>query len=271
MDPKALPAACLAIALALLPACSDSSSDSAKDIVPDKGYGTSSLDALSPEGTEKPAPESAEQEPVVIDQGADGEPREDEDREWTRERESKSLLGRSRDKAKELRTEMQGGTSPENGLADTTAEDEWVGTSGVVWDMPEDWRMAVPSGDRIGEMYVQSPFGAASVAFTKESATVAELERQVSSMLVDQIGGKVKPRTESFDVLGRPVKTLALEGTYVDPSAKSATNEKPFYAVRGAIVDLGDLRVLIVMWGPEDTVRAAEGKFEAMIKDMKEE
>lgn len=258
----------------LLAGCSDSSSPK-KDVVPDSGYGTDSLDALTPAGskdtarTPEPIPEP---ESVEIDQSApDDTARTDEDpeREWVKERESRSLLGKSRDKAKTLRNDIQGGTdAPENGFAATTYEEEWVGAAGCRWDMPEDWKMAIPGSGRFGEMYIQSPLGAASVAFTKETDRVEDLQERVASMLVDMIGSRVKPRTETFDVDGVAVRTLALEGTYIDPSGKGGGNEKPFYAVRAAIVDLGEQRVLIVMWGPEDSVKNNQGKFEAMVRGM---
>jgi hypothetical protein len=265
MDPKAL---IVALGLALgMAGCSDSSSQS-KDVVPDSGYGTDSLDALSP-GGQQPAPApTADDDPVTIDQGSTT-PAEDQERDWIKERESQSLLGRSRDKAKDLRNDLQGGTDgPDNGFAATTEEDEWVGTTGYRWDMPDGWKMAIPGSGRFGEMYIQSDFGAATVAFTKEDGTVAELERRVAGMLVDMIGSKITPKTESLEVDGRSVKLLSLEGTYIDPSSKGGANEKPFYAVRGAVIDLGTTRVLVVLWGPEDTVKRNESKFSAMIKGM---
>jgi hypothetical protein len=256
--------------LALGPGCSEKDAPK-KDVVPDSNFGTDSLDSLSPGGA-APAPEPEPEEPVVIDQSGPGdEEPTDEEREWTEERRSQSTFGRSRDKARELKNDLQGGTDAENGLADTAPEDEWVGTSGAVWEMPEGWRMAIPGEGRIGEMFVPNDLGAASVAFTKESVSVEELRRQVAAMLVTPAGGRVTPRSESIEVLGKPVLLLSLEGTYIDASSKGSGNEKPFYAVRAAVVDLETTRVLIVMWGPEDTVTQNEGKFTAMIKDMKDE
>ena len=59
-----------------------------------------------------------------------------------------------------------------------------------------------------------------------------------------------------------------MDGTKFDSSYDRGSNEKPFYAVRGAVVDLGDSRALIVLWGPEDTVKRNEGKFESMVRGM---
>ncbi|MFK7884455.1 MAG: hypothetical protein AB8F26_09780 [Phycisphaerales bacterium] len=269
MDLKPLIIIASGLCLAALSACSDSSSSNSKDIVPDSGYGTDGLDSLGSGTTPEPVAEPEPEEPVIIDQSAQT-PNEDEEREWQKERESQSLLGRSRDKAKTLRNSIQGGTDePEGGLAATTPDEEWVGTSGWEWDMPESWQMAIPAGGRFGEMYISSPTGAASVAFTKETRTVAELERQVGSIVVDLIGSKVTPKVTQQEVQGLPVKILALEGTYVDPSAKGGRNEKPFYAVRSAIVDLGDYRVLVTLLGPESTVFNNAGKFDAMIEGMR--
>lgn len=267
MDPKAAVIASSLLALMGLAGCSESSSSS-KDVVPDSGYGTEGLDSLG--SGSAPEPEAAD-EPVEIDQSTpqaeDAE--SEEDREWTKARESQSLLGRSRDKAKTLRNDIQGGTNaPEEGFALTNPDEEWVATGGWVWDMPEDWQMAIPASGRFGEMYVPSQLGAASVAFTRETDTVAQLERRVGSMLVDMIGSKVAVRTESDTVGGLAVKTLGLEGTYVDPSAKGGSNEKPFYAVRAAIIDLGEARALIVLWGPEQTVINNENAFASMIRGM---
>lgn len=255
------------IALGGIGGCSESSSSS-KDVVPDSGYGTDSLDSLG--GGEAEEPEVVvEEAPVVIDQGADDTEPVDEERDWERARESQSLLGRSRDKAKTLRNSIQGGTDePDGGLAVTRPEEEWVGTAGWAWDMPSDWRMAIPGAGRFGEMYIASDFGAATVTFMKDSASIEQLERQVGSMVVDLIGSKVTPRTKTFDVGGVSVKMLSLEGTYVDPSAKGGANEKPFYAVRGVIMDLGGWRVAIVMLGPETTVVNNTGLFEGMVRNM---
>ena len=41
-------------------------------------------------------------------------------------------------------------------------------------------------------------------------------------------------------------------------------------ADHGVELDLGDARALIVMWGPEDTVRNNEAKFNAMVRGMRE-
>lgn len=254
----------LALGLGLLTACSDSSEQAP---IPQHDFSSDSLDSLAP----APDPEAdrpADPEPTVIDQSATASEPTEEEREWQRERESQTNYGRTRDRVRSLTNQMQDGADAEDGLAATLPEEEWVGTGGVRWDMPSGWRMAVPSDGRIGQMHIPSQLGAAAVAFTRESGTAAELERRVGGMMVSQTGGRVTPRTENAEILGRRVRILSMEGSLIDPSAKGGTGETPFQAVRAAIVELGDARALIVMWGPEDTVRNNEAKFEAMIRNM---
>lgn len=251
-----------AVALAGLTACSDS--DQGKAPAPAPSFSTDSLDDLAP-----PQPEpTAEPEPVVINQTTPAAEPTEQERQWERERQSQSGLGRTRDTVRTLTNRMQDGTEAEEGLAAVSPDEEWVGTEGFIWDMPADWRMAVPSSGRFGQMQVPSPLGAASVAFNRETGSVADLERRVASMMVSQSGGRITPRTENIEVLGRPVRLVSLEGSLLDPSAKGGTGETPFQAIRAAIVDLGPARALIVMWGPEDTVRNNEGHFEHMIRTM---
>jgi hypothetical protein len=271
MDRRTTAPAALALALGLAlgpAACSDS--DGSEVEIPQRDFETGSLDSLAPD--EPPAPAPIEDDaPAVIDQSAPAaEPTEDE-REWERERQSQTNFGRTRDRVKTLTNRMQDGTEAEDGLAATTPDEEWVGTGGVVWDMPADWRMAIPAEGRFGQMLVPSPLGAASVAFTRETAPVAEIERRTGSMLVTMTGGRISPRTQNFELLGRSVRTLSMEGTLIDPSAKGGSGETPYQAARAGIVDLGDIRVLVVMWGPEDTIRNNEGVFEAMLRTMRQE
>ena len=256
----------LALGLGLLAACSDSSEP---EPIQQHEFSPDSLDSLAPPPGQE-ADRSDDPEPTVIDQSAPASEPTEEEREWQRERESQTNYGRTRDRVRSLTNQMQDGTEAEDGLAATLPEEEWVGTGGVRWDMPDGWRMAVPSDGRLGQMHIPSQLGAASVAFTRETGSVAELERRVAGMMVSMTGGRVTPRAETQEILGRPVRTLALEGSLIDPSAKGGTGETPFQAVRAAIVDLGEARALIVMWGPEDTVRNNEGKFGSMINGMSE-
>ena len=148
----------------------------------------------------------------------------------------------------------------------TLEEDEYASASGIRWDMPADWRMAVPAQGRFAEMLIQNPLGNASVSFTTESKTVRDLTRQLEAEIVDPMGGRSRARTTNETILGHPVTFAELTGTYLDPGSKGSANERVFYAMRAAIYDLGDERVLVKMWGPESTIERAARDFETMIR-----
>ncbi len=254
--------------------CSDSSdSKPAQETSNEPKADTSYLDELAAkqgieledESAETEAIDDSLDEPIELANSSSADPAEDEDREWVAERESKSLLGRSRDKAKGLRDQIQGSTTAGVGLADTLDHEEYAASSGLRWEMPEDWRMAIPPRGRFGEMYIQNPLGNASVAFSKETDSVRNLIRTLQGQIIDPMGGRSKAQTSTKTIQGYEVEIVELEGTYLDPGSKGGTKEQIFYAMHAAIFDLGDSRILIKMWGPQDTVNQSTNLFDKMI------
>jgi hypothetical protein len=271
--------AVLAISLALV-GCSDSNdSKSAESFTSEPEADTSYLDELAAQqGIELEDNASdeqvAEHDPELGDATIDdaGDPDEgEEEREWVKERESQSILGRSRDKAKDLRDSIQGSTEPGKGLASTISEDEYAASSGLRWEMPEDWAMAIPPQGHFGEMYIKHPLGNASVSFTKETKSARDLIRQMEGQIIDPMGGRSRAKTTDKTIAGQAVRIVDLEGTYLDPGAKGGTREQIFYAMHAAIFDLGDSRILIKMWGPQDTVNQSTQRFDLMINNTTEQ
>lgn len=263
-------AASTVLMMSQLIGCSDSSSDSAV-ATPEFEADTSYLDDLADEqGIET---QQAAQDPGETETETETEDEKqytDEEREWTKEDGSKSLFGRSRDRAKDLRDQIQGSTEPEEGLANTQYGEEYAQASGFAWDMPEDWRMAVPGTGRFAEMYIQNPLGNASVVFTKESDSVSQIKRSLQSTITDTFSGRSSVKTSTKTVLGHTVSVFDLEGTYIDPAAKGTSNGSPFYAIHAVVIELPTTKVLIKLWGPQDTVAQNLSKFDAMIEKMYE-
>lgn len=251
--------------------CSKSESDTPV-ATPEFEADTSYLDGLAEEqGIDTSAPAQATtQEAVDETTTADDKVYTDEEREWTQEEGSKSLLGRSRDRAKDLRDQIQGSTEPENGIANTVGDEEYAQAAGFAWDMPTDWRMAVPSSGHFGEMYIQNQLGNASVVFTKESDSIAQIKRALESTITDTFSGRSSAKVTTKEVMGFKVTILDLQGTYIDPSAKGTSNGNPFYSIHAAIIELPTTKVLIKLWGPQDTVDQSKAKFDAMIEKMYE-
>ena len=265
---------CCVVSLALLPTLpvcgkADSKSSSADAVTPDYEPDTSYLDGLAEEkGIDTSEPDA----PVERDQtqvSAETNQYEDEEREWIEEEGSKSILGRSRDRAKDVRDKIQGGTEPEEGIANTTYDEEYAQAAGFAWDMPEGWRMAVPSAGHFGEMFIQSPLGNASVVFSKTTESTTQTRRALESNITDTFGS-ASTRTSTKEIAGYAVTIFDLEGTYIDPSGKGGRNESPFYAIHAALIELPTTKVLIKMWGPQDTVNQNKAKFDAMLAKMYE-
>jgi len=268
--PRSIASSIAVSTLIVLAGCgggSESGSEGA--VAPDYEADTSYLDGLA----EDKGIETSEPEPVEIDQTQiAAEPKneyKDEEREWTEEDGSRSILGRARDSAKDQRNAIQGGTEPENGIANTTYDEEYAQTAGFAWDMPEDWRMAVPSSGHFAEMFVQHPLGNASVVFEKTEWTSAQTKRELQKYITDMFGSS-DARTSTKSVMGYNVTVFDLEGTYIDPGGKGGRNESPFYAIHAALIELPTAKVLIRMWGPQDTINQNKAKFDAMIEKMYE-
>ena len=251
--------------------CSESTSDQTV-ATPAFEADTSYLDGLAQEqGIDTSAPTQTTPQKAAVDpSNADDKEYTDEEREWTEAEGSKSLLGRSRDRAKDLRDQIQGSTEPENGIANTVSDEEYAQAAGYAWGMPADWRMAVPSTGHFGEMYIQNQLGNASVVFSKETDSIAQIKRLLESTITDTFTGRSSAKVTTKEVKGFKVTILDLQGTYIDPGAKSTSNGSPFYAIHAAVVELPTTKVLIKLWGPQDTVEQNAGKFDAMIEKMYE-
>ncbi len=258
-------------ALNMLASCAESSSDTSV-ATPAFEADTSYLDELSDnQGIDtRPAEQAQDETPEPKIEIAKEKRYEDEERHWVREDSSKSLFGRARDRAKGLGEQAQGSTEPENGLAITAFDEEYAQAAGFAWDMPEDWRMAVPGTGRFAEMYIQHRLGNASVSFTKETDSISNIKRRLESTITSTYSSRTSATLTKKTVMDFPVTILDLEGTYIDPGAKGTSNGSPFYAIHAVIIELPTTKVLIKLWGPAETVNQSKGKFDAMIEQMYE-
>ncbi len=257
--------------LGMLASCSESNSDVGV-ATPEFEADTSYLDELTQNqsGKVEPIKTTPVETPDSVVEAVPEKQYKDEERQWIRENDSKSLLGRARDRAKGLGEQTQGSTEPENGLAITAFDEEYAQAAGFAWDMPEDWRMAVPGTGRFAEMYIQHRLGNASVSFTKETDSISNIKRRLESTITSTYSSRTSATVTKKTVMDFPVTVFDLEGTYIDPGAKGTSNGSPFYAIHAAVIELPTTKVLIKLWGPADTVNQNTGKFDAMIEKMYE-
>ncbi|MFG0306534.1 MAG: hypothetical protein ACF8Q5_10035 [Phycisphaerales bacterium JB040] len=230
------PAALLAVAALLLASCGESE----PEFAPARGGGGSTTsspttsdtpDTPSPSGTQ---PSRTEPSPSTTT--SDGRIPDAPERDFVEETGARSTLGRTRDSARDIRDQLQGGqeTSP---LAITTPDEEWVQVANVRWDMPEGWRIAVPQDDGVvAEMAVPSTaYGTGRILFTRTESSPERVIADWSTYVLDSIGDPADAQTEEMTVAGRDVTLATLRGTYLE-----GARENPFYAVNLLIVDLTD-------------------------------
>ena len=256
-----------------LSACSDSNADQSL-ATPAFEADTSYLDDLATDEGIEIQKDEPQAESTTSPNDLPSEPEEkeykDEDREWTAEEGSKSIFGRARDKAKNVVKLANDSTEPENGVAITAYDEEYAQAAGHAWDMPEGWRMAVPTTGHFAEMYIQNQLGNASVVFSKESGTLRQIRRTLEATMTDTFGGSSKTITTKKTIQDFPVTFFELNGTYLDPSGKGNRNGSPFYAIHAAVIELPTTKILIKLWGPEDTVKQNKYLFDTMIEKMYE-
>jgi hypothetical protein len=265
---------CVAFSTLALQGCSESSSEkenstSSTDFEADTSYLDDLAEDQGIEVQDVPAESTANQTQTQAPDKPEKQ-YEDEEREWVAEEGSKSLLGRSRDRGKDIRDQIQNSTTPQNGIANTTFDEEYAQAAGFAWDMPDGWRMAVPASAYFAEMYIQNPLGNASVVFSKSTDPISQIKRSLESNITDTFGGTSRTKTTKQTVMDYQITVFDLEGTYLDPSGKGNRNGSPFYAIHAAVIELPTTKVVIKMWGPQDTVSQNLGKFDAMIKKMYE-
>jgi hypothetical protein len=212
-----------------------------------------------------PAPAPAAEAPAPAEPPA---ATADDEPELVRERQSRSTLGRTRDMARDVRDDLSGGTSAPNGLAETDGLPQVVRVEGLAFAVPDPWRIAIPSNPmRKAEILIQSRLGNATITFTTAGGTARDNVQRWERQVLDSVGDPVSARTETAEGDGGRVTTIAaMEGTYLDGPPGGAQQERPFWALRGAIIERpGMPTVFVKMFGPEDTVTQAEELFKQMV------
>lgn len=216
-----------------------------------------------------PAPAREEPAPEAVEP-AEGDEAAEEPEELTAARTSQSTFGRTRDRAREVRNEITGGATTEAPLAEM-GMDPTLRAAGLVWALPEGWAQAIPvEGGVLAEAVVPHPLGNARLTVREDRQPAERALEAIGRRVLDEVGDPVRARPEAIEVAGLRVLRLGAEGTVLEASGRGG--EQPFWAVRAAAVEReGRATVVVLLVGPEDTVRASEAVWEAMIEGMEQE
>ncbi|MEM9560009.1 MAG: hypothetical protein AAF995_06840 [Planctomycetota bacterium] len=221
----------------------------------------------APASPAQPAPPQAQPRPAdTREPEAVGNPVAE--RELVEQRRSQSTLGRSRDTARDLRNDIVGGADRDDAVAATTADEHYLEAANLVWDVPLDWAITIPSDASIlSSARITSPTGDANIRVAASNAPAQTVVRNWRRDWVDMTGDAANIRTERTTINNTPVTLASAEGTYT----AGRGNEQPFWALRAAIVERpGQPPIVLTLIGPEDTVRRADAQWRALIQSQRQ-
>lgn len=158
--------------------------------------------------------------------------------------------------------------------ADEPAKTKTVSTSGIQFQVPESWKATQPTSSmRKSQLQIgpaegdKEPAEMVLYVFPGGAGTAqANITRWQNQFKTSD--GKL-PDVETTKVKGQNAEVTRVEcaGIYTDPFAK--TGPQPHYRLLGAIVQTDNAGYFFKLIGPDQTVKAAEPGFDAMLKSIK--
>lgn len=183
--------------------------------------------------------------------------------------EPKSLYGKSAAMGRDLREKIEQRDAATQGMADQIAGVESVEAQGLRWSVPEGWVAVEPANAmRKAELRAPHPLGESVVTFSTAGGDVRSNLLRWGRQVLDDTGGASRPRADVRDIAGLKVHVVEMSGTYLDGPPMGAKTERPYYTLRGAVVEHPDGLVFVKMWGPQDAMAQHEGAWDLMINGM---
>ncbi len=184
--------------------------------------------------------------------------------------EPKSMYGRSAAMGRDLRDKIEQRDAATQGLADQIMGAEAVEVAGLRWSIPEGWQAVTPGNTmRAAQLSVPSELGESTVAFSTAGGSVDANLTRWGRQMVDGVGDPIRPRAKVRDVAGMKVHVIEMNGTYMDGPPMGMKTERPYYTVRGAIIETTEGEMVFVkMWGPEDAMDRSKSAWDTMISGM---
>jgi len=183
--------------------------------------------------------------------------------------EPKSMYGKSAAMGRDLREQIEQRDAAASGLADQISGVESVEFNGLRWSVPEGWQAVEPANSmRAAQLQVPNPLGTCVVTFSSAGGDVWSNLTRWGRQVLDEMGDPIRPRAKQREIAGLTAHVVTLNGTYIDGPPAGAKTERPYYTVRGAIIELDDELVFVKMWGPEQAMSISEGAWDRMISGM---
>jgi hypothetical protein len=172
------------------------------------------------------------------------------------------------------KNEEKQGAPPESPSISQGAHGSPASAGGVSWTVPERWQ---PQGERPMRIATYTIPAAAGDAAGAECAVFhfgAGQGGDVASNIdrwVGQFENPSEPQKSAIEVNGMKITTVSTNGTFLAPSGPMMQSQGKMenYSLLGAIVEAPEGSVFFKMTGPANTVRAASGEFDAMLRSLK--
>lgn len=158
------------------------------------------------------------------------------------------------------------------------AADAGTGQNAISWNAPKDWVAEQPSSSmRRAQYKVPGPGGDAECAVFyfgpgQGGDPKANAQRWISQFSTPD-GKPVEGKTSETKVNGVPVVIVEAKGSYNGAMSMgmshNAPSEKPGYALLGAVIEGPDSNWFFKLTGPEKTIDAQRGNFDALVKSVK--
>ena len=180
-----------------------------------------------------------------------------------------SMYGKSAAMGRDLKQAIEQRDAAAQGLADQLEGVDSVELAGLRWTIPQGWRAVEPANPmRAAELQVESPLGVSVATFSTAGGDVRSNLTRWGRQMIDAVGDPIRPRADVRDIAGLKVHVVEMNGTYLDGPPMGAKTERPYYTLRGAIIENGDQLVFVKMWGPEQAMSLSSGAWDRMINGM---
>jgi hypothetical protein len=146
-----------------------------------------------------------------------------------------------------------------------------TGVAGVQWTVPARWKQQPPRQMRIATYSVPEGDGEEGecAVFYFGSGQGGDVAGNISRW-ASQFEGAPAPEQSSKVVNGLKVTMVSLAGSYLAPAGPmmQSQGKRENYRLLGAIVEAPEGSVFFKFTGPANTVRAAEGEFNALVNSL---
>lgn len=147
---------------------------------------------------------------------------------------------------------------------------------GIRWTMPGSWKLEAERPMRVATYTVSAAEGEADAgecaAYYFGADQGGDVQANVDRWAA-QFEGVTGREQSTSEVAGMPVTNVTISGSYLAPSGPmmQSQGKKEHYKLLGAIIDAPKGRVFFKFTGPEKTIDAAKGDFEALVSSISKE